>query len=53
MRTYMGVTIERAAMNSSGIRWFARIGAMGFCLRADTLAGMKAAIREAKAQQRC
>ena len=52
IHTYMGVTIERAAMNSSDIRWSARIGDMGFCLRADTLAGLKALIREARAQGR-
>jgi len=44
MRQYMGVTIERAGMNASGIRWTASMGT-GRVLKADTLAGIKELIR--------
>jgi len=40
MKTYKGITIERAGINSSGIRWTASTGS-GITLKADTLAGMK------------
>lgn len=40
MKTYKGITIERAGINSSGIRWTARTNT-GIVLKADTLAGMR------------
>ena len=40
MKQYKGITIERAGMNSSGIRWTASTGS-GLILKADTLAGIK------------
>jgi hypothetical protein len=43
-REYMGTIIMPAARNASGIRWYAYVG-IGTCLRADTLAGVKALIR--------
>lgn len=42
MRLYKGIVIERAAINSSGIRWTC-LTPYGI-LRADTLAEMKALI---------
>jgi hypothetical protein len=45
-RQYMGVTIDRAGRNSSGIRWTA-LGTDGY-LRADTLAGIKQLIKKNK-----
>ena len=37
---YKGITVYRAAMNASGIRWYARIGT-GQTLRANTKQGMR------------
>ena len=44
MRIYKGYIIDRCAPNSSGMRWSAR-GIDGY-LKADTLTGIKALIRE-------
>lgn len=44
MKTYFGVNIYPAAMNSSGIRWMATYN--GEKLRADTLAGIKSLIKD-------
>lgn len=44
MRTYMGVTIWRCAVNSSGMRWYAMT--VNGTVRSDTLAGVKALIKE-------
>lgn len=43
-RWYRGELIQRAARNSSGIRWYASVNQTG--LRADTLAGIKQLIRD-------
>lgn len=45
-RVYLGVHIERAGINSSGIRWTA-LTSTGF-VRADTLAGIRMLIRKAQ-----
>lgn len=47
VHTYMGIIITRTSPNGSGIRWHA-FGPKGQ-LRADTLAGMKRLIRDARA----
>ena len=44
MRIYRGYIIERAGINSSGIRWTA-LTEVGF-LRSDTLAGLKELIND-------
>ena len=44
VRTYMGVFIERADINSSGIRWTAFVQGAG-TLKADTLQGIKQLIK--------
>ena len=49
MRQYKGITIERASMNSSGIRWTASTG-NGLVLKADTLEGIKQLISNAIAK---
>ena len=46
LRIYRGVLIERAPLNSSGVRWVAFAG-LGVALRADTLAGTRELIRDA------
>lgn len=43
MKTYFGVNIYPADMNSSGIRWVATYE--GEKLRADTLSGIKSLIK--------
>lgn len=45
-RLYRGIVIARAGRNASGIRWYARTGA-GVTLRADTLRGIMALVRDA------
>lgn len=45
-RCYRGINIVPVCANSSGIRWCALVG-VGMMLKADTLAGIKALIREA------
>lgn len=45
MKTYFGVTIWKAGVNSSGMRWSA-INPNGGMFRADTLAGIKELIKE-------
>ena len=49
MKQYKGITIERASMNSSGIRWTASTG-NGLVLKADTLEGIKQLISNAIAK---
>ena len=44
MRIYRGYIIERAGINSSGMRWSA-LGTDGY-LKADTLSGIKELIKE-------
>ena len=43
---YMNVIIDKCSPNSSGMRYYAYAG-LGRTLRADTLAGIKALIKEA------
>lgn len=43
-RVYMGLTITRAPLNASGIRWIADNPNGGY-LRADTLAGLRELIK--------
>ena len=50
MKKYLGVTIDRAGVNSSGIRWTA-LTSEGYA-RADTLDGIKRLIRETVPQIR-
>ena len=40
MWTYKGIDVFPADINSSGIRWYARMG-IGITLRADTKQGMR------------
>lgn len=40
MWTYKGINIYPADRNSSGIRWYARMG-LGYALKADTKEGMR------------
>lgn len=44
---YRGENVYPADCNSSGIRWYAYVGA-GMCLRSDTKTGMRELIRERK-----
>lgn len=44
IHTYFGIAITRASRNSAGMRWEAYVG--GRFHRADTLAGIKATIRD-------
>ncbi len=48
MWTYFGITVERAPVNSSGIRWTALVDFPSYSgyLKADTKAGMRDLIRE-------
>jgi hypothetical protein len=43
--TYKGINVCCAALNSSGIRWYARLPS-GDALRADTKQGMKQLINQ-------
>lgn len=45
MWTYRGVDVYPADRNSSGIRWYARMG-IGYTLRADTMQGMRQLINK-------
>lgn len=46
MKTYRGVSIQRCSTNSSGMRWYAMLGA-GTILKSDTLSGIKSLVRNA------
>lgn len=48
IRTYRGCNITRCSFNSAGMRWEAYCA--GRFIRADTLAGLCALIRDALAQ---
>lgn len=43
--TFKGVTVYPADLNSSGIRWYARL-CLGYPLRSDTKASMRQLIRD-------
>lgn len=47
MWTYYGVTVDRAGVNSAGIRWSALVSFPGYAgfLRADSKEGMRELIR--------
>lgn len=50
MRTYMGVSIWRCGLNSSGMRWYAMT--VSGTVRADTLKGVKELIKERAAMHK-